>query len=226
MAGSTESNEDLVAGRTNRAQDRTALIGDQSGQAWNGQTVLEISGDGLPDSVDGIHASGLRGIVSRGGSLGVEGSGPTGIRGTGKRSAGAGAGLATTDLPRTLDPEAGRGVHGRGEELGRAGYGVVGHGEVGVVGRGNGDNGQPGGVFDAVNGPAVRLEPHDINQFSPLRHLPRVGRRGDLIVVDVQEEDRVLGRGVSLWLCVRDSVGERAAAWVKIQTGPQIDGQG
>ena len=196
------------------------------GPSAPGPGVLGRGGVPIPRKEEPVAAGviGLAGdnpipLISESGNVGVYGTGPTGVRGIGPRS-------GVEGLSNFMGVS-GQGVHGPG---------VNGVGHPGVVGSAVDDSSR-GGEFVSKRAAQVRLIPQRLQQRIPNQvtvtptaipvasapALPRSGLAGDLMVVEMETEDK---QHVSrLWLCVQSGTTTRRARWSEVLIGASFDGQ-
>ena len=221
MSGNSRSNQDLVMGRTNTAQDRTVLRGQPDDGEWNAAvgggvgSVLEVVVDSaLP--MAGVGA--VSGAATSG--VGVLGTGRPGVLGVGR-------GISEHVLygDGAIDPR-GRAVgvaaHG-GEKLGY-GIGLQAEGLVGAVCVGH--FGEPGAVLATDRGAPLRLKPWTTGLDRSRPALPDWGLPGDVLFVDAHTEGNDIPYGPSLWICVDGSSddGKIAARWAQIGLSVPVAG--
>jgi len=196
------------------------------GPSAPGAGVLGRGGVPIPRQEEPV-AAGVIGLaggdptppISESGNVGVYGTGQTGVRGSGPRS-------GVEGLSNFMGVS-GQGVHGPG---------VNGVGRPGVFGIAV-DGSSRGGEFDSKGAAQVRLVPQRLQQrianqvtITPTAipvgsapALPRSGLAGDLMIIEMETEDK---QHVSrLWLCVQSGTSTRRARWSEVLLGAAFDGQ-
>lgn len=239
MSGNDESNDDLVMGRTNHAQDPTRLFANEDGHPWGedlgdpGGPVLDVRTGDMQRPGGGLRCD--TAISAAGASYGVFAVGQrAGVMGQSNDPNGSGTGVVGES-----SPAGGIGVQGRGnpgvfgEARDPGANGVEGHSDLGagVVGRsssgdgvvGVGDRGR-GAAFSSSTAAQLHLEPRWLGQ---VQRLPCDGRAGDLLMAsllsDENERDPDPEGKASLWVCIRSSEGDMAAGdgipavWGRVQ---------
>jgi len=232
MSGNNKSNDDLVMGRTNHAQDPTRLIANDKGHSWGkgggeGDAVVYVSTGGVsPIAIDADGTNlpplfpDLAAIRARGQQTAILAHCTAANGRAVDASADNGAGVYGTGNP---------GVHGEAlvdphspkddrKYPGVTGNATAGDGVVGSSGSGR------GGVFSSETGAQLNLTPLFGNH-----RLPCVGKLGDMLMFsplagawaeneDLERDGQHLP---SLWLCIKSSVGENAlhgnAVWARFQ---------
>jgi hypothetical protein len=192
-----------------------------------GPGVLGRGGVPMPRKEDPVAAGviGLAGdtaipLISESGNVGVYGAGPTGgVRGAGDQ-------FGVEGLSNFMGVS-GQGVHGPG---------VNGLGRPGVVGIAA-DDSPRGGEFDSKRSAQVRLVPQQLQQRIPNQvtvtptaipagsepALPKDGRAGDLMVIEMDTEDKQ--RVCRLWFCVQSATSGHPARWAQVLVGSSFDGK-
>ncbi len=198
--------------------------GGSIGPAAPGAGVLGRGGIPIPRKEDPVAAGviGLAGdtaipLISDSGNVGVYGAGPAGgVRGSGQR-------FGVEGLSKFM------GVSGQGV----GGPGVNGVGRPGVVGIAA-DDSTRGGEFSSKGAAQVRLVPHRLQQRIPNQvavvptaieagsepALAKQGRAGDLMVIEMETEDKQ--QVCRLWLCVQSTKSGRPARWSQVTAGPLL----
>ena len=232
MSGNDSSDDDLVMGRTNHAQDPTRLFANEDGQTWgdgvgdNGGPVLDVQtgdmarpGGGLSADT-AINAVGSSvGVVGSGNQAGVVGSSNAGIGVRGDAGPAGGTGVKGTGNPgvrgetKAHGDNAVEGIADTGPgapptQLPQIGAGVYGHSVAGTGVRGSSERGR-GGMFSSDSVAQLHLTPR---WHSNLNRLPCSGQAGDLLMCSplAGEGDRdpnPEGKA-SLWVCIRSSEGD------------------
>lgn len=160
--GSDEDGEDMVVGRTNRAQSGTELLVSQDQLGGGNDFILRVRNEVAISRVGGIRAeAGLFGVIGSAtggefggtgligtGATGVEGRGGTGVRGLGKVVGVFARGINGVIAEGTT---VGLSAHGISSQtgIGLAEIGVHGIGKNGVVGEGRGANEAPPSATEA-----------------------------------------------------------------------------
>lgn len=191
-----------------------------------GPGVLGRGGVPIPRKEEPVAAGviGLAGdtaipLISESGNVGVYGAGPTGVRGAGHE-------FGVEGLSNFMGVS-GQGVHGPG---------VNGVGRPGVVGIAADDSSR-GGEFDSKRSAQVRLVPQQLQQRIPNQvtvtptaipagsepALPKDGRAGDLMVIEMDTEDKQ--HVCRLWFCVQSATSGHPARWAQVLVGSSFDGK-
>jgi hypothetical protein len=241
MTGNNQSNDDLVMGRHNQAQDPTHLLANEAGHSW-GTDLGEPTGPVLVDAGDtpatyaiqatnnnqnraGISASGFNGIVADCSAF----KGGTAITASGGAFCTGVDASGDPGVRGASDTKTGTGVEGQSSEGdGVSGTSTDGTGVRGTSTTGNGLKGESysgdgvagtsrlgrGGTFSSDRIAQLRIEPHFGAGSEPL---PCTGKVGDLLMYSLQSattpyDPSPQGNAASLYLCVRSSPEDNNAA--------------
>jgi hypothetical protein len=221
LSGNDESDEDLVMGRTNRAQDPTRLIADSSEHDW-GSDVGDAGGPVVYVSTGGVAPVA---IEADGRVPGYPFVDQSAIRALGQTVAIHAECTAANGRAVEAIAANGAGVFGsgdpgiQGEAASEDGAGVLGTSTKGDGVIGASESGR-GGSFSSRDAAQLHLTP----LFGKNR-LPCIGELGDMLMFspldgpdDIDPEGQ---RRPSLWLCIKSSVGDNAeggtAVWARFQ---------
>jgi hypothetical protein len=214
VSGNDESDEDLVMGRTNNAQDPTRLIADSNGHDWGSEVDYE-GGPVVYVSTGGVSPVAIEADGTKPGYPFVA---QAAIRALGQKVAIHAECTAANGRAVEATAENGAGVFGsgdpgiQGEAASKDGAGVVGTSTEGDGVIGTSDSGR-GGSFSSKNA-TLRAEQTPVHR-----------RAGDMLMFspldgpwDVDPDGQ---HKPSLWLYIKSSVGDvavkDAAVWARFQ---------